>query len=48
MSKVVKTVAEKIAALRHIPPTMLPSTLKHNLMLPKISEMRFDYARNAR
>ena len=41
MSKVSLTVAEKLAQLRKIPPNMLPSTLKHNIVLPNITEIKF-------
>ena len=48
MSKAAKTVAEKLAQLRNIPPNLLPSTLKHKLVLPNITEMRFEYSKSAR
>ena len=48
MSRVSLTVAEKLAQLRKIPLGMLPSTLKYNLVLPNISEIRFEYSRNAK
>lgn len=41
-------VADKLARLRQIPNNMLPSTLKHKLLLPKIAEIRLDYSRSAK
>ena len=41
MSKVSLTVAEKLAQLRKIPANLLPSTIKYNLVLPNISEIKF-------
>lgn len=40
--------AEKLANLRVIPPNMLPSTLKYNLTLPKLAELRLEYSKNAK
>lgn len=48
MSKVVLSVAEKLAQLRVIPPQSFPSTLKHNILLPKFTEIKFEYARQAK
>ena len=35
-----KSVAEKIASLRVIPENMLPSTLKHNIVVPKLAALK--------
>jgi hypothetical protein len=48
MSKVVISLAEKLALLRAIPPQMIPSTLKYKINLPKLTEMKFEYARRAK
>jgi hypothetical protein len=37
MSKVALSLAEKLSQLRHIPQQMLPSTLKHKIILPKFT-----------
>lgn len=42
------SVAEKLNKMRVIPNTMLPSTLKHKLVLPNIVEIRLDYSRSAK
>lgn len=42
------SVADKLAKLRQIPSNMLPSTLKHKLILPRIEEIRLDYSRAAK
>ena len=43
-----KSVAEKIASLRHIPENMLPSTLKHNIVVPKLAELKLEYSTTAK
>ena len=48
MSKAVVSLAEKLALLRVIPSQMIPSTLKHKINLPKLTEMKFEYARHAK
>jgi hypothetical protein len=37
MSKVALSIAERLAHLRNIPQQMLPSTLKHKILVPKLS-----------
>lgn len=37
MSKVATSLAERLAQMRQIPPNMLPSTLKHKILLPKFT-----------
>lgn len=48
MSKTVVTLAERLAQLRVIPPEKVPSTLKHEISLPKFQEIRFQSARMAK
>jgi hypothetical protein len=48
MSKVVISLAERLAQLRIIPPEKIPTTLKHDIVLPKFQEIRFESARNAK
>jgi hypothetical protein len=48
MSKAVLSVAERLAQLRHIPNSMLPATLKHKILLPKLTEIKLEANRNAK
>ena len=43
-----KSVAEKIASMRPIPENMLPSTLKHNIVVPKLAELKLEYSTTAK
>jgi len=36
MSKVILSVADKLKQMKQIPENLLPSTLKHKILLPKI------------
>lgn len=40
--------AERLAQLRVVPQAMLPSTLKHKILLPNVAEIRLEYSRNAK
>lgn len=40
MSKVALSLADKLAHLRQIPQHLLPGTLKHKIMLPKLTELK--------
>lgn len=48
MSKAALSIAEKLAQLRHIPNSMLPATLKHKILLPKLTELKVEANRNAK
>lgn len=48
MSKVALTLAERLAQIRNIPNHMLPSTLKHKLLLPKITELKLEANKSAK
>lgn len=48
MSKVALTLAERLAHMRHIPNHMLPSTLKHKVILPKITELKLEANKSAK
>jgi hypothetical protein len=48
MSKVALTLAERLAQIRNIPNHMLPSTLKHKVLLPKITELKLEANKSAK
>lgn len=48
MSKAALSLAERLAQLRQIPNHLLPSTLKHKVLLPKITELRLEANRTAK
>lgn len=48
MSKAALSLAERLAQLRQIPNHMLPATLKHKILLPKFTELKFEANRNAK
>lgn len=40
MSKAALSFVDKLAQLRQIPQHMLPGTLKHKILLPKLTELK--------
>ena len=41
MSKPALALADKLAQLRQIPQHLLPATLKHKILLPRLTELKF-------
>lgn len=48
MSKAALSLAERLAQLRQIPQHLLPGTLRHKLLLPRLTELKLEANRSAK